>query len=349
VKVASLFAGAGGLDLGFENSGFNVVWANEYDKTIWETYQKNHKNTVLDKRSILEVKPEDIPKNIDGIIGGPPCQSWSLAGAMRGINDDRGKLFFEYLRLLKAISPKFFVVENVKGIVSKAHLSQFQNILNLFSEAGYNNFYSVLNAFDYGIPQTRERVFIVGFRKDLDIDFKFPLKIEVKNRRVLKDILNLEPSKEFDKNNLDNFNHEYLKSGFSSIFMSRNRVRNFDEPSFTIQASGRQAPLHPAFSKMKKIEKDKWIFENEESVRRFSVRECARIQTFPDDFIFHYKNINDGYKMVGNAVPPLLGQKIAEQIKLTLENKNRIIGESGNIKLKTKMEESCNLFSFEIE
>lgn len=344
MKVISLFAGAGGLDLGFQNGGFEVVWANEHDKTIWETYKINHKNTKLDQRSILEVQPNDIPNDIEGIIGGPPCQSWSLAGSMRGIDDNRGKLFFEYLRVLKALSPKFFVVENVKGIVSKAHFSEFQNILNLFEDAGYDNFYSVLNAFDYGVPQTRERVFIVGFRKDLKIDFKFPTKSS--QRKVLRDILDLKPSKKFDKNSLDNFNHEYLESGFSSIFMSRNRVRGFDEPSFTIQAGGRQAPLHPAFSKMVKVNKDKWVFEDEKSIRRLSVRECARVQTFPDSFKFYYKNINDGYKMVGNAVPPLLAEKIAEQIQKAFDNIP--IGEIGDIGLKSEMEEDCNLFSFQI-
>jgi DNA (cytosine-5)-methyltransferase 1 len=343
MRIISLFAGAGGFDLGFQNSGFDVVWANEFDKTIWETYEKNHKDSFLEKRSILDIQENDLPKNIVGIIGGPPCQSWSLAGEMRGINDSRGQLFFEYLRILKTISPKFFVVENVKGIVSKAHLNEFNNILKLFDEAGYNNFTSILNAFDYGIPQTRERVFIVGFRKDLKINFKFPQKD--KNHKLLKDILNLSKAKKFDKNNLDDNNHEYLESSFSSIFMSRNRIRSFDEPSFTIQAGGRQIPLHPESSKMRKIEQDKWEFENAENVRRFSVRECARIQTFPDNFKFYYKDINNGYKMVGNAVPPLLAQKLAEQIKIAIKT-NLSSGESGNINLLTVMEKECNLFSF---
>jgi DNA (cytosine-5)-methyltransferase 1 len=341
MKVASLFAGAGGLDLGFKWAGFDVVWANEFDKTIWETYEKNHKNTFLDKRDIRKVESSDIPE-IDGIIGGPPCQSWSLAGKMRGSNDERGKLFFEYLRILKDKKPKFFVVENVKGIVSKAHIGEFENILSLFSEAGYKNFYSVLNSFDFEIPQTRERVFIVGFRDDLNLDFKFPKKSS--KQVILKDVLNLKESKPFDKNNLDKFNHEYLESSFSSIFMSRNRIRGFDEPSFTIQASGRQAPIHPDSPKMIKVGKDKWEFESEIGVKRLSVRECARIQTFPDEFSLIYKNINDGYKMIGNAVPPKLSEKIAKQILASFENRSS--GEIGNIKLNSKMEEECNLFSF---
>ena len=107
MNIISLFAGAGGLDRGFENAGFKVIWANEYDKTIWETYRHNHPETILDTRSIKDVKEEEIPSEAEGLIGGPPCQSWSLAGAMRGIDDDRGQLFFDYLRILKSKQPKF--------------------------------------------------------------------------------------------------------------------------------------------------------------------------------------------------------------------------------------------------
>ena len=120
MKLASLFTGAGGLDLGFEKAGFHVVWANEYDSTIWETFEHNFPNTVLDRRSIVDVDPKDIP-DVDGIIGGPPCQSWSEAGAGRGINDKRGQLFFDYVRLLKDKKPKFFLAENVAGILHPKH------------------------------------------------------------------------------------------------------------------------------------------------------------------------------------------------------------------------------------
>ncbi len=343
MRVISLFAGAGGLDLGFTWAGFDVIWANEFDKTIWETYEENH-DGILNRKDIRKLQISEIPKDIDGIIGGPPCQSWSLAGKMRGSNDERGKLFFEYLRILKATKPKFFVVENVKGIVSKAHIEEFQNILSLFSEAGYKNFYSVLNSYDFEVPQTRERVFIVGFREDLNLDFRFPEKSSQK--RNLRDVLNLETAKPFQKEKPHHWNHEYLESGFSSIFMSRNRIRNFDEPSFTIQASGRQAPIHPDSPKMVKIGKDKWKFEKEEGIRRLSIRECARVQTFPDEFKFFYKNVNDGYKMVGNAVPPKLAQKIGEQIQNSF--KREIFGETGNIKLSSRMEEECNLFTISL-
>jgi len=322
MRIGAFFAGAGGLDLGFKQAGFDVIWANEYDKTIWDTYKHNHPNTELNTKSIRDIKNSDMPNNLDGLIGGPPCQSWSLAGSMKGIEDERGSLFFEYIRLLKHTKPKFFLAENVKGIVSKAHLPEFKNILGLFEEAGYNCVYKVLNAYDYEVPQTRERVFIIGFRKDLDIDFSFPEPS--KNKFHLEDVmigLNDACPFEKDKQNKTSIpNNEYLTGSFSSMYMSRNRRRNYNQPSFTIQAGGRHAPLHPSSPQMIKVEKDKFTFDGDfEDVRRLTVRECARVQTFPDNFIFKYKNINDAYKMIGNAVPITLAKHIAIRIKEALD------------------------------
>ncbi len=115
MRIVSFFAGAGGLDLGFQKAGFDVIWANEYDKEIWETYEKNHINTILDKRSIVDVSEDEVPE-CDGIIGGPPCQSWSEAGALRGIKDKRGQLFFDFIRILKAKQPKFFTFHKIGNV-----------------------------------------------------------------------------------------------------------------------------------------------------------------------------------------------------------------------------------------
>src|SRR6056297_1950591 len=120
MKLVSLFSGAGGLDLGFKLAGFNVIWANDVDKATWDTFEYNFPKTKLDKRSITNIPSSEIPNSI-GIIGGPPCQSWSEAGAQRGINDERGKLFFEYIRVLKDKQPLFFLAENVSGILHKKH------------------------------------------------------------------------------------------------------------------------------------------------------------------------------------------------------------------------------------
>jgi DNA (cytosine-5)-methyltransferase 1 len=326
VNIVSLFSGAGGMDLGFYKAGFNIIWANEYDKKIWKTYEKNHSN-YLDKRDIKEIKSLDIP-DCDGIIGGPPCQSWSEAGSLKGIEDDRGKLFFEFIRVLKDKKPKFFVAENVKGMLAKRHNKAVQNILKMFKEIGYKVYIHVLNASDYGVPQDRKRIFYIGFKEELNIDYKIPDKLDYKKN--LKDaIFDLHgkelPALEKNKTNGKNCkipNHEYFVGSYSTIYMSRNRVRNWNEQSFTIQASGRHAPLHPQAPKMIKVEKDKFVFKKgyEEYYRRLSVREVARIQTFPDDFIFYYDNLNDGYKMVGNAVPVDLAFIIANSIKKSLNN-----------------------------
>ncbi|MEI6222876.1 MAG: DNA cytosine methyltransferase [bacterium] len=328
MKIASLFSGAGGLDKGFEKAGFQVVWANEYDSTIWETFESNFTHTKLDKRSITNVLSQDVP-DVDGIIGGPPCQSWSEAGARRGIEDKRGQLFYDYIRILKEKQPKFFLAENVSGILQPKHAEAFSNIINEFKESGYEVSYKLLNANDYDVPEDRLRVIIVGYHKRMKMKFKFP---QPKNYKpVLKDAIYdlrlAKPAKDGNKTNGNELtipNHEYMNGGFSTIYMSRNRVRSWDEPSFTIQAGGRHAPIHPQAPKMKFIEQNKRIFVpgKEHLYRRLSVRECARIQTFPDDFIFKYHNIADGYKMIGNAVPVELSHHLAKEILKDLKQIN---------------------------
>lgn len=333
MKLLSLFTGAGGLDLGFEKAGFEIVAANEYDKTIWETYEKNHKAKLI-KKDIREIVSNELPKT-DGIIGGPPCQSWSEAGSLRGIDDPRGKLFYEYIRILKDKQPKFFLAENVKGMLSKRNTDAVKDIIKEFEKAGYNIFIKLLNAFDYGVAQDRERVFYVGFRRDLNIgEFEFPNPIKNEKRKYLKDIIwdlkdNALSGKEKNKTNGENCiveNHEYLTGTYSTIFMSRNRVRQWEQPAFTVQASGRQCQLHPQAPTMIKVEKNvyKFVDGKEELYRRLTIRECARIQGFPDTFKFYYISLEDGYKMVGNAVPVDLAYVIAEKIKKTLTDKKKL-------------------------
>lgn len=320
MKIVSLFTGAGGLDLGFEKAGFRTIWANEYDKTIWATFEHNFPKAKLDKRSVVDISPEEIP-DADGIIGGPPCQSWSEAGAGRGINDSRGQLFNDYIRILKVKQPKFFLVENVSGILHPKHAKSFNRFIKSFEDAGYKVSWKLLDANDYNVPQNRLRVIIIGYYKDLRKKFEFPEP--EKYKPVLKDAIwdlrRAKPAKDKNKTNGDKLavpNHEYMNGGFSTIYMSRNRVRSWDEPSFTIQAGGRHAPIHPKAPKMKFVSQNKRIFEpgHEDEYRRLSVRECARIQTFPDDFIFKYEDIANGYKMIGNAVPVNLAYAIAKQI-----------------------------------
>lgn len=321
MKVVSLFSGAGGLDLGFEKAGYDIVWANENDKSIQETFRHNFPKAILDTRSIADVPSGQIPE-ADGIIGGPPCQSWSEAGALRGINDHRGQLFFEYVRVLKDKRPLFFLAENVPGILFDRHRNAFNEILRQFEEIGYTVSYNLLNAKDYGVPQDRKRVIIIGYRSDIGKKFDppdpLPKKVDLKD--AIWDLQETAvPAGDLNKSrgSLQFPNHEYMNGGFSTIYMSRNRVRNWDEPSFTIQAGGRHAPLHPRAPKMIPVCKDKMEFVrgSEGLYRRLSVRECARIQAFPDDFIFKYKSVADGYKMVGNAVPVEFARNLALKIK----------------------------------
>jgi DNA (cytosine-5)-methyltransferase 1 len=334
MKVISLFSGCGGLDLGFSQAGFEIIYANDNDSAVWETFEKNHK-IPIDRRSLFDIPSKEIP-DADGILGGPPCQSWSLAGEMRGAKDERGKLFYEYIRVLKAKKPRFFLAENVPGIISKTHLPEFKKIMKMFSTVGYTISFELIDARNYGVPQERKRVIIVGFKKSLGKKFVFPPPSHSKHGNktldgqktekwlTLKDAIGDLPepvhAQEKNKANIDLSipNHEYMNGSFSSIYMSRNRRRNWNEPSFTIQAGGRHAPLHPSSAQMQKVETDLWKFKGQNPVfRRLSVRETARIQTFPDNFIFYYKNIADGYKMIGNAVPVRLAKVISEKIKTT--------------------------------
>ena len=166
MNICSFFSGAGGLDLGFKQYGFNIIYANEFDKKIWDTYEHNHPETFLEKKSISDITSNNVP-DCDGIIGGPPCQSWSIGGANRGINDIRGKLFFNYIDIIKDKQPKFFLAENVEGILNKTHKQSYERILRTFDDIGYDVFVKLLNAVDYGVPQVRKRAIFIGFRKDL--------------------------------------------------------------------------------------------------------------------------------------------------------------------------------------
>lgn len=323
LKVASFFSGAGGLDEGFANAGFKTIWANEFDPIIASTFKINHAETEMTVKSIAAVKAGEIPE-VDGFIGGPPCQSWSQAGAKRGIDDPRGQFFWDYVRLIDERKPRFFVAENVLGLLAPRNAESLGAILDAFCKSGYNVSYGVLNAADYGVAQDRKRVIFVGYRVDLNQFFSRPPKEEC--RVSLGEILSDLPSEEaipvrsgnaMTQDNPSMPNHHYWASEhYSSIYMSRNRVRGLDEQSFTIQASASHAPLHPKCAPMKKIGIDKYRFSEKSPIpyRRLSVRECARIQGFPDTYVFEYKSINTGYRMIGNAVPIGLAKHIAKQI-----------------------------------
>ncbi|MBD5266623.1 MAG: DNA cytosine methyltransferase [Bacteroides sp.] len=333
MNVVSFFAGCGGLDLGFEQAGFNVVWANECDESIFETYRYNHPSTNLCKSDIRELTVADIP-DCDGFIGGPPCQAWSEGGKQLGLEDSRGRLFLDYIRLITEKKPKFFVIENVRGIISVRHKNTFESFLSSLESVGYEIHHSMLNAADYAIPQDRYRIFVVGFRADLNCGFAFPVphKNRVTLREAIGDITE-EPRRylnEYVNPEYDGFfNHDVFTGPFDAKFMARNRVRSWHQPSFTIQAQARNTPLHPQAPPMIYVNSERRIFKfgSEHLYRRLSVRECARIQSFPDKFRFFYHDVRDGYKMVGNAVPPRLAKYLAIAIRKTLNSVESVIDE----------------------
>ena len=341
MKVVSLFSGCGGLDLGFKKAGFEIAWANDNANSVWKTYAKNHPETYFDQRSILHIPSDQIPDRPVGVIGGPPCQSWSDAGKGGGLADKRGALFYEYVRILEDKQPLFFLAENVEGMLSERHQKAFSKITELLESAGYELSVGLINAADFNVPQNRKRVIFVGYRKDLGMKFEFPKTI--KPGPVVKDAIwdlrNLaipciDPNGNKTNGSLCKVpNHEYWVGTYSYIFMSRNRVLDWELPSYTIQATGRQVSIHPQAPKMERVKKDvmRFVPGSEKKYRRLSIRECARIQTFPDNFLFHYDTLNAGYKMIGNAVPVELGYSFAKKIYSDFESLAKIDSEIESI------------------
>lgn len=334
MNLISLFSGCGGLDRGFHNAGFKTIIANEFDKKICPTYRANFPDVTLLEGDIRDIDAKEFPDDIIGIIGGPPCQSWSEAGSLKGIEDARGQLFYDYIRILNAKKPMFFLAENVSGMLAARNQKAVEEFLQMFREAGYDVYLKMLNANDFDCPEDRDRVLYIGFRQDLGInDFEYPTPLDHKPtlREAIWDLKDSAiPAKEKNHTNGNACNipnHEYFTGAFSPIFMSRNRVRSWDEPGFTVQASGRQCQLHPQAPKMIKVglNKQEFVKGSEHLYRRMTVREVARVQTFPDDFKFIYDDVNYGYKMIGNAVPVNLAYHVALAIKKSLKKHGAIL------------------------
>lgn len=306
INTISLFCGAGGLDIGFEKSGFKIIWGNDFNSDACETHRKWSDAEII-KGDITKISSESIP-DCDIILGGFPCQGFSLAGP-RKIDDSRNKLYQQYVRIIKAKKPLMFVGENVKGILTMENGKIFEAIKNDFSGCGYDVFYVLVNAKEYGVPQDRERVIIVGFHKELEIkEFEAPKKCN----KIITMQETLKGLPEADK-------EDVCYQPFSSRYMSRNRKRNWDEVSFTIPAMAKQVPLWPGSPDMIKIDKDKWEFGKDET-RRLSYKEAALIQTFPKDMEF-VGNLTSKYKQIGNAVPCTLAEAFAKHLYKILNEK----------------------------
>lgn len=328
-RLVSLFSGCGGMDKGFELAGFERVWANDFDKDAQAVFRLNFGE--IDGRDIRDVPVDDIPE-CDILTAGFPCQPFSNAGNRKGVYDSRGELYLECLRIIESKKPKAVLFENVKGLVSSKHQSG-KKLIEVIAEdlenIGYAVEYQVVNASNYGVPQNRERLILIGFRNDLEKRFAFPAIQEDKSkltlRHVLLDIPEDVPNQTYwqyspqaqsmiekipEGGSWKSIAYEDLPPRFQRIRddMKRYHAPNFyrrfslDEINGTITASAQPENCgitHP--------------LEN----RRYTIREIARIQTFPDDFLFiddTQKNIVAMYKVIGNAVPCHLAEVIANAI-----------------------------------
>lgn len=296
----SLFCGAGGLDMGFDRAGFKTIWANDFDPDACKTHKKWSGATVV-CGDISKISEEDIP-NTDIILGGFPCQGFSLSGP-RKIDDNRNVLYQHYVRIVKAKQPLAFIGENVKGLLTMDNGKIIDAIIHEFAECGYDVYYKLLNAMDFEVPEYRERVIIVGFRKDLNIkhfEYPFPRNFKVSMKEALKNVPIPTPE-------------DICSAPYSSRYMSRNRKRNWDDVSYTIPAMAKQVTLWPGSPDMVKVDKDLWKFGKDGITRRFSYQEAAAIQTFPVGMDF-YGDLTSKYKQIGNAVPVKLAEIIATHL-----------------------------------
>jgi len=304
--AVSFFCGSGGLDLGFTRAGFDTLWANDFDSDSCETYRK-HSSAVVICGDMHKIGSQNIP-DCDVMLGGFPCQGFSLSGP-RKVDDSRNTLYKEYVRLVKTKRPLAFIGENVKGLLTMASGAFINAIVSEFSDCGYNVYYQHVNAKDYGVPQDRVRIFIVGFRKDLHIEsFSLP-KYTGKQHNLTDALATLPKPKETD------ICHE----PYSSRYMSRNRKRQWNEVSYTIPAMAKQVPLYPDSPDMVKLDTDLWRFGDGGDTRRLSWQECAAIQTFPTDMEF-VGDLTSKYKQIGNAVPVNLAEQMATAIREVLDN-----------------------------
>ncbi|WP_170287536.1 DNA cytosine methyltransferase [Aquibacillus halophilus] len=346
-KTIDLFCGAGGFSLGFEMAGFKTSLAiDKWDHAI-NTFNHNRDNQVGISIDINEFDNDRLKaliaqNDITGIIGGPPCQGFSMVGT-RDESDDRNSLYLQYVRFVEVVRPKFFILENVKGLLNlkKGHFKD--DIIERFSGLGYNVTYKLLKASDYGVPQNRERVFFVGLRNDVfnDTFFAFPKGHEsnsVSTSQAISDLPSLdngddqeiyktEPQNDYQqlmRNNSDTVsnneitNHTEQTKNIISLVPDGGSIKDIPEEYYTVRN------YNTAFKRMDSEKPSTTIdcghrnyFHYKEN-RVPTVRESARIQSFPDDYYFTGSKTSQ-YTQVGNAVPPLLAKQIAQEINKLLE------------------------------
>lgn len=317
LKVASLFCGCGGTDVGllggfdflgkkYDTNNMEIVYANDIDDNACNIFEENF-GIKPDNRDIREVKSEEIP-DFDILTGGFPCQSFSIVAQnpkRLGVKDERGKLFFEMCRILREKQPKCFIAENVKGLLTANKRSAFPLIMEEFEKSGYDVTYSILNSAEYGVPQKRERVIIVGFRKDLGIKFSFP-DIALKEEDLY------EPLSSVIENTVDEkyFFSERAVAGMmrNRESMNKGRAQDVSKPCNTVGAHLAKVSLNSTDP----------VLMIGERYRRFTPREVARIQSFPEDFKLVGSETAQ-YRALGNAIPPVMFWYVANSVYQHLE------------------------------
>ena len=316
LRVASLFCGCGGTDVGllgdfdflgkhYNSNGMQIVYANDIDDNACNIFKKNF-GIIPDNRDIREVKSDDIPE-FDILTGGFPCQSFSIVAQnpkRLGVKDERGKLFFEMCRILKEKQPKCFIAENVKGILTANKKSAFPLILKEFEDSGYDVQHRILNSANYGVPQKRERVIIVGFRSDLNIKFDFP-------ENIINDESKFEPLEKVVEKSVDE-KYFFSQRAVEGMLrrresMNKGRAQDLSKPCNTVGAHLAKVSLNSTDPVLKEGEK----------YRRFTPREVARIQSFPENFELVGSEAAQ-YRALGNAIPPVLFWYVANAVKENL-------------------------------
>lgn len=299
----SLFSGAGGLDIGLEQAGFNTVWGNDFAHDACETHRLWSDATMVEG-DIGTVDFDAIP-DCDIASFGFPCQGFSLSGPRR-IDDSRNTLYRHCVKLVEKKQPKIFLAENVKGLLTLGGGQIKDAIVSDFKEKGYVVTLNLVNAADYHVPEDRWRVFIVGIRKDLveKYNVSFAMPEAFPDRISLKEALSEVESPSPD---------EVCDAPYSSRYMSRNRKRGWNEVAFTVPAMAKQVALWPGSPDMTKIDADHWEFGTNGITRRLSYKEAAAIQTFPKDMVF-CGNLTSKYKQIGNAVPCELARVVGAEL-----------------------------------
>ncbi len=312
LKVASLFCGCGGTDVGllgdfnflnkyYESNQVEIVYANDIDDNACKIFQKNFDITP-DNRDIREVKSSELPE-FDILTGGFPCQSFSIVAQnpkRLGIKDDRGKLFFEMCRILRDRQPKCFIAENVKGILTANNKEAFPLIIKEFEDSGYDVKYSILNSANFGVPQKRERVIIVGFRKDLNIDFKFP-EVPIENEDDYVPLQEVIDSVVDDKYYFSDKAVAGMMRNRDS--MNKGRAQDITKPCNTVGAHLAKVSLNSTDP----------VLKIGDRYRRFTPREVARIQSFPEKFSL-IGSEGAQYRALGNAIPPVMLWYVARAV-----------------------------------